>query len=72
MGKLAEAYCQTGDVEQACDLGTQAFAIGSQLRDTWSLMAVRNVRVQLIPMQTTKAVRSFDDRVAPTLLTMPR
>jgi len=72
LGKLAEAHCQTGDVEQACDVGTQAFVIGSQLGDPWSLMAVRNVRVQLMPVETTQAVRAFDDRVLSTLLTLPR
>ena len=72
LSKLAEAHCQTGDVEQACDLGAQAFTIGSQLGDTESLMAVRNVRVQLMPVETTQAVRAFDDRVLSTLLTLPR
>jgi hypothetical protein len=72
MSKLAEAHCQTGDVEQACDLGAQAFTIGSQLGDTESLIALRNVRVQLMPVETTRAVRAFDDRVLSTLLTLPR
>ena len=72
LSKLAEAYFQKGDVEQACELGAQAFAIGSQLGDTWSLMAVRDVRVQLAPMEATQAVRAFDDRVLSTLLTLPR
>jgi len=71
MSKLAEAHCQTGDVEQACDLGTQAFVIGSQLEDPWSLMAVRDLRVQLMPMEATPAVRAFDERVASTLLALP-
>jgi hypothetical protein len=35
-------------------------------------MAVRNVRVQLMPVETTQAVRAFDDRVLSTLLTLPR
>jgi hypothetical protein len=72
MSKLAEAHCQTGDVEQACDLGAQAFTIGSQLGDTESLIALRNVRVQLMPVETTQAVRAFDDRVLSTLLALPR
>ncbi len=72
MSKLAEAHCQTGDIEQACDLGAQAFTIGSQLGDTESLIALRNVRVQLMPVETTQAVRAFDDRVLSTLLTLPR
>ena len=72
MSKLAEAHCQTGDVEQACDLGARAFTIGSQLGDTESLIALRNVRVQLMPVETTQAVRAFDDRVLSTLLTLPR
>ncbi len=72
LGKLAEAYVQTGDVEQACDFGAQAFSIGSQLGDTFSLMAVRNLRVQLMPVETTQAVRAFDERVASTLLALPR
>jgi transcriptional regulator with XRE-family HTH domain len=72
MSKLAEAHCQTGDIAQACDLGAQAFTIGSQLGDTESLIALRNVRVQLMPVETTQAVRAFDDRVLSTLLTLPR
>jgi hypothetical protein len=72
MSKLAEAHCQTGDIEQACDLGARAFTIGSQLGDTESLIALRNVRVQLMPVETMQAVRAFDDRVLSTLLTLPR
>jgi transcriptional regulator with XRE-family HTH domain len=72
LSKLAEAHVLAGDVEQACDLGAQAFGIASQLRDTWSLVAVRNVRVQLAPMETTRAVRAFDERMLSTLLTLPR
>jgi transcriptional regulator with XRE-family HTH domain len=72
LSKLAEAHVQTGNVEQACDLGAQAYTIATQLGDTWSLMVVRNVRVQLMPAETTKAVRAFDDRVFSTLLTLPR
>ena len=71
---LGDAHLQrraAGQPVGLADLGLCG-AIGSQLRDTWSLMAVRNVRVQLIPMETTKAVRAFDDRVVSTLLTMPR
>jgi transcriptional regulator with XRE-family HTH domain len=72
MGKLAQAYCQTGDVEQACDLGANAFTMATQLGDTESLMEVRNVRVRLMPVETSRAVRAFDDRVLSTLLTLPR
>ncbi len=72
LSKLAEAYCQTGDVEQACDRGADAFTMATQFGDTGSLIALRNVRVQLMPMETTQAVRAFDDRVLSTLLTLPR
>jgi len=72
MSKLAEAHCQTGDVEQARDLGARAFPIGSQLGDTESLIAPRDVRVEVMPVGTTQAVRAFDDRVLSTLLTLPR
>jgi transcriptional regulator with XRE-family HTH domain len=72
LSKLAEAYCQTGDVEQACDRGADAFTMATQFGDTGSLIALRNVRVQLMPVETTPAVRAFDDRVLSTLLTLPR
>jgi transcriptional regulator with XRE-family HTH domain len=72
LGKLAEAYCQTGDVDRACDLGADAFTLATQFGDTESLMGLRNVRVQLMPVETTQAVRAFDDRVLSTLLTLPR
>jgi transcriptional regulator with XRE-family HTH domain len=72
LSKLAQAHCQTGDVEQACDLGAQAFTIATQLGATESLMAVRDVRVQLIPVETSGPVRAFDDRMLSTLLTLPR
>jgi hypothetical protein len=35
-------------------------------------MAVRDVRVQLIPVETSMPVRAFDDRMLSTLLTLPR
>jgi transcriptional regulator with XRE-family HTH domain len=72
LSKLAEAHVQTGDVEQACHLGAEAFTVATQLRDTWSLMVLRNVRAQLTPMEATRAVRSFDERVLSTLLALPR
>ncbi|MEA2592869.1 MAG: hypothetical protein QOD62_2700 [Actinomycetota bacterium] len=72
LGKLAEAHIQTGDVEEACHLGAEAFNIANNLGDTETLMAVRNVRVQLTPMEKTQAVRAFDERVLSTVLTLPR
>ena len=72
LSKLAEAHCQTGDVEQACDRGADAFTMATQFGDTTSLIALRHMRVQLMPMEATKAVRAFDDRVLSTLLTLPR
>src|SRR5437667_10570606 len=71
LSKLAEAHVHAGDVEQACDLGGQAFTIASQSREAWSLMAVRDLRVQLMPVEATPAVRAFDDRMLSTLLTLP-
>jgi hypothetical protein len=71
LSKLAEAHVQAGDVEQACDLGTQALTVATQSREAWSLMAVRDLRVQLMPMEATPAVRAFDERVASTLLALP-
>jgi len=72
LSKLAEAHVQAGDVEQACDLGAQAFTVATQSREAWSLMAVRDLRVQLKPMEATPGVRAFDERVLSTLLTLPR
>ena len=70
MSKLAEAYVQTGDVEQACDLGAQALGMAVQLGDTLGVMAVRQVRVQLTPMQGAPAVRAFDERALSSLLAL--
>ncbi len=70
--KLAQAHLQAGDVEKACDLGAQAFAIATQLGEAWSVMAIRDLRVQLKPVEATQAVRAFDERVLSTLLTLPR
>jgi hypothetical protein len=70
--KLAEAHVQARDVEQACHLGVDAFTMATHLGDIEGLMALRNVRVQLMPVETTQAVRAFDDRVLSTLLTLPR
>src|SRR5438034_3839439 len=66
LGKLAEAYCQSGDVDRACDLGADAFTLATQFGDTESLIGLRNVRVQLMPVETTQAVRAFDDGVLST------
>jgi hypothetical protein len=70
MSKLAEAYVQTGDVEQACDVGAQALGMAVQLGDTLGVMAVRQVRVQLTPMQAAPAVRAFDERALSSLLAL--
>src|SRR5437660_10581114 len=65
MSKLAEAYVQTSDVEQACDLGAQALAMAVQLGDTLGVMAVRQGRVQLTPLQRAPEVRAFDRAALP-------
>jgi transcriptional regulator with XRE-family HTH domain len=70
--KLAEAHVQAHDVEQACHLGVDAFTMATQLGDIEGLIGLRNVRVQLMPVERTQAVRAFDDRVLSTLLTLPR
>jgi hypothetical protein len=72
LGKLAEARVQRGDVEEACDLGTEAFVIAKHLGDMWSLMAVRTVRVLLSPMGNAQAVKAFDERMLSTLLALPQ
>jgi transcriptional regulator with XRE-family HTH domain len=72
LGKLAEARVQTGDVEEACDLGTEAFVIAKHLGDMWSLMAVRTVRVLLSPMGNAQGVKAFDERMLSTLLALPQ
>src|SRR5437764_6584952 len=70
MSKLAEAHVQAGDVEQACDVGAQALGMAVQLGDTLGIMAVRQVRVQLTPMQAAPAVRAFDERALSSLLAL--
>jgi len=69
--KLAQAHVQAGDVEQACDLGAQALALATHLGEAWSVMAVRNLRIQLRPMEATPAVRAFDERALSTLFKLP-
>jgi ATP/maltotriose-dependent transcriptional regulator MalT len=71
LSKLAEAHVQAGDVEQACDLGAQALTVATQSREAWSLMAVRELRVELAPMEATPAVKAFDERMVSTLLRLP-
>ena len=71
LSKLAEAHVQAGDVEQACDLGAQALTVATQSREAWSLMAVRELRVQLAPVEATPAVKAFDERMVSTLLRLP-
>ncbi|MGH2733384.1 MAG: hypothetical protein ACRDJG_10700 [Actinomycetota bacterium] len=71
LSKLAEVYVQTGDVGQACDLTAEAFTIALQLGDIWSVMAIRNVRVQLAPMSATQAVRELDEGLLSTILSLP-
>jgi protein-L-isoaspartate(D-aspartate) O-methyltransferase len=68
LGKLAEVHVLTGDIEQACDLAVDVFTIATQLSDTESLMAVRRLRTQLVPVAATPAVRAFDDRVLSSVL----
>ena len=72
LSKLAEAHVHAGDVEQACDRGADAFTMATRFGDTASLIALRNVRLRLAPVETTRAVRAFDERMLSTLLTLPR
>lgn len=72
LSKLAEARVQTGDVEEACDLGAEAFLIAKHLGDMWSLMSVRTVRGLLSPVEDAQAVKTFDERVVSTVLALPR
>ncbi|MGH2769367.1 MAG: hypothetical protein ACRDJF_02430 [Actinomycetota bacterium] len=71
LGKLAEVYFQTGDVDQACDLASEAFTMAAQLGYTETVMAIRNARAQLTQMSTTQAVRELDERLLSTLLSLP-
>jgi transcriptional regulator with XRE-family HTH domain len=72
LSKLAEAHVQEGEIEQACDLGAEAFTIAKYLGDMWSLMSVRTVRVLLSPVEDAQAVKTFDERVLSTVLALPR
>src|SRR5260370_29908317 len=72
LSKLAEAHVQAGDIEQACDLGAEAFTIAKYLGDMWSLMSVRTVRVLLSPVEDAQALKTFDERALSTVLALPR
>ncbi|MGH2731523.1 MAG: hypothetical protein ACRDJG_00980 [Actinomycetota bacterium] len=71
LGQLAKVHVQTGDVEQACDLAAEAFTIATQFGDAETVMAIRNARVQLIPMSATQAVRKLDEHLLTTSLSLP-
>ncbi len=71
LSKLAKVYIQTGHVDQACSLAAEAFTVAAQFGDTETVMAVRNARVQLMPMSATQAVKELDEHLLTTLLSLP-
>ncbi len=68
---LAENYLLTGEIEEACRLAGEAFAIAAQMDYERGLQLVRKVRMRLGPWRDTRAVRELDGYLLDAFLPPP-
>jgi transcriptional regulator with XRE-family HTH domain len=61
---LATAHVRQGDIEEACQLGTDALALATQQEVAPNLQDVRKLRLELEPWRDSRPVRSLDERLA--------
>ncbi|MGH2706802.1 MAG: hypothetical protein ACRDJF_01010 [Actinomycetota bacterium] len=60
---LAFANLLSGEIEEACRLAGEAFAIAVQLSDKESVQRIEGIRDQLEPWKTTRVVTELDERL---------
>jgi transcriptional regulator with XRE-family HTH domain len=61
---LATAHVRQGNIEEACQLGTDALGLATQQEVGPNLQDVRKLRVELEPWRESGPVRSLDERLA--------
>lgn len=61
---LATAHARQGDIEEACQLGTDALRLAAQQEVGPNLQDVRKLRIELEPWRDSGPVRSLDERLA--------
>ncbi len=62
---LATAYVQQGEVEQGCELASQALSITKQTRSAMVLQRLQDFRYQLKPWENLQVVRDLDEQLLP-------
>jgi tetratricopeptide (TPR) repeat protein len=61
---LATAHVRQGNIEEACQLGTDALGLATKQEVGPNLQDVRKLRVELEPWRDSSPVRSLDERLA--------
>jgi hypothetical protein len=61
---LATAHARQGDIEEACQLGTDALRLATQQEVGPNLQDVRKLRIELEPWRDSGPVRTLDERLA--------
>jgi tetratricopeptide (TPR) repeat protein len=61
---LATAHVRQGNIEEACQLGTDALRLATQQEVGPNLQDVRKLRLELAPWRDSRPVRSLDERLA--------
>jgi ATP/maltotriose-dependent transcriptional regulator MalT len=61
---LATAHVRQGNIEEACQLGTDALGLATQQEVGPNLQDVRKLRVELEPWRDSGPVRTLDERLA--------
>jgi hypothetical protein len=61
---LATAHVRQGNIEEACQLGTDALGLATQQEVGPNLQDVRKLRIELEPWRDSGPVRTLDDRLA--------
>jgi tetratricopeptide (TPR) repeat protein len=63
LAALATAHVQQGDVDRACELGTEALGIAAQQEVQPNLQDVRKLRLDLEPWRDSQAVKDLDEQL---------
>jgi tetratricopeptide (TPR) repeat protein len=63
LNALATAHVQQGDVDRACELGTEALGMAVQQEVQPNLQDVRKLRLDLEPWRDSQAVKDFDEQL---------
>lgn len=68
LADLAGTYIQTGDIERACSIATEAATLVDQIKSQVVLQRILNLRKELEPWRSTASVSELDNHISSILM----